>query len=118
MEKKRPPTTGGHTLQRKDRDPLEVEPSFRGRNFEGARPVDGKAAHLSPRPTSGGILNASEGSLKGWCPSLLTLTRGLNQNVFGARIQLGNNTIGPNLFSKLIPKRRHSVGSMGFVKGT
>ena len=117
MEKKRPPATGGHTLQRKDRDHLEVEPSFRGRNFEGARPVAGKAAHLSPRPASRGILNASEGSLKGWGPSLLAPTRGLNQNVFGARIQLGNNTIGPNLFSKPGPKRRHSVGSMGLLKG-
>ena len=70
VEKKRPLAIGGHTLQRKDRDPLEVEPLFRGRNFEGAGPVAGKAAHLSPRPASGGILNASEGSLKGWDSSL------------------------------------------------
>ena len=94
-----------------------MEPSFRGRNFEEARLVAGKAAHLSPRPASEGILNAFKGSLKGWGPSLLAPTRGLNQNVFGARIQLGNNTTGPNLFSKLGPKRRHSAGSMGLLKG-
>ena len=44
VEKKRPPVIRGHTLQRKDRDPLEVESLFRGRNFEGARPVAGKEA--------------------------------------------------------------------------
>ena len=38
VEKKRPPATGGHTLQRKDRDPLEVEPSFGSRNSIGAGP--------------------------------------------------------------------------------
>ena len=84
VEKKRPPATGGHTLQRKDRDPLEVELLFESRNFVGAGTVARKAAHLSPRPVSGGILNASEGSLKGWGPSLLAPTLGLNQNVFGA----------------------------------
>ena len=117
VEKKKRPAIGDHTLQRKDRDPLEVEPLFRGRNFKRAGPVAGKAAHLSLRPTYRGILNASEGSLKGWGLSLLAPTRRLNHNVFGARIQLGNNTKGPNLFSRPGPERRHNAGSMGLLKG-
>ena len=56
VEKKRPLAAGGHTLQQKDRDPFEVEPSFGGRNSEGA-------GH-GPRLVYGRVLNAFEGTLK------------------------------------------------------
>ena len=98
--------------------PLEVEASFNGRSSEGAGHVAGEATQvLSPRSVSGRDLNASKGTLNGWGLSPLVPISGLSLNVYGTRIQLGNNTAGLNMFSRSGLKRRRNASSMSLLKG-